>query len=239
MSKNNSNSQYKHEPRELPSYSLTEAAHYLCMPVSTLRSWVVGRHYLERKKKKFFKPIIYPAQISPYLLLSFNNLVEAHILNAIRRKHNISLNKVRKALAYLGRHFPSKHPLTDNTFVTDGLDLFIEKYGQLVSISREGQLAIMDLLRAHLSRIERGPDGLPVRLYLFTRRQDYEEPKTVVIDPKTSFGRPVLAGTGIPTLIIAERYKAGESINELAKDYGIQKVQIEEAIRCELYPQAA
>ena len=231
---------HKSDPRELPSYSLAEAAHYLCIPVSTLRSWVVGRHYfLTKDKRRFFEPLIHPSQSSPYTLLSFVNLVEIHILNAIRRQHKISLNKVRKALDYLKEKFPSGHPLADHAFVTNGLDLFIEKYGELINISKEGQLAMLDLLKAHLSRIERGPDGIPVKLYLFTRQIDLEEPKIVVIDPRISFGRPILAGTGIPTSVIAERYKAGESIDELAKDYGIPKSQIEEAIRCELFPQAA
>ena len=65
------------------------------------------------------------------------------------------------------------------------------------------------------------------------------EPRLVVIDPLVSFGRPVLAGTGIPTAIIAERYKAGESIDELANDYGRQRYEIEESIRCELEVEAA
>jgi uncharacterized protein (DUF433 family) len=49
----------------------------------------------------------------------------------------------------------------------------------------------------------------------------------------------VLAGTGIPTAIVAERYKAGESIDELAEDYGRSRKEIEEAIRCELWLEAA
>lgn len=39
---------------------------------------------------------------------------------------------------------------------------------------------------------------------------------------------------GIPTAIIAERYKAGESIDQLADDYGRERLDIEEAIRCKL-----
>ena len=61
----------------------------------------------------------------------------------------------------------------------------------------------------------------------------------MVIDPHVSFGRPVLVGTGIPTAVIAERYKAGESIDELAGDYGRGPSEIEEAIRCELWLEAA
>jgi uncharacterized protein (DUF433 family) len=66
-----------------------------------------------------------------------------------------------------------------------------------------------------------------------------EQPRWVVIDPYVSYGRPVLAGTGIPTAAIAERYKAGESIDDLVTDYGRERPEIEEAIRCELLPDAA
>jgi hypothetical protein len=35
-------------------------------------------------------------------------------------------------------------------------------------------------------------------------------------------------------ILVAERYKAGESVNELADDYGCKRRDIEEAVRCEL-----
>ncbi|MFQ5925967.1 MAG: DUF433 domain-containing protein [Terriglobia bacterium] len=92
---------------------------------------------------------------------------------------------------------------------------------------------------AHLRRIERDPAGFAVRLFPFTRKRELEEPKVVVIDPYVSFGRPVLVGTGIATAVIAERYKAGESIDDLTDDYGRQRLEIEEAIRCELQLEAA
>jgi len=47
-------------------------------------------------------------------------------------------------------------------------------------------------------------------------------------------GRPVIVGAGLSTQIIAERYKAGESVHDLAKDYERDDFEIEEAIRCEL-----
>ena len=39
---------------------------------------------------------------------------------------------------------------------------------------------------------------------------------------------------GVPTAAIAERYKAGDTIEELARDFGAKSNEIEEAIRCEL-----
>ena len=56
----------------------------------------------------------------------------------------------------------------------------------------------------------------------------------IVIDPRLSAGRPVIAGTGLTTQVIAERYKAGESIFDLAQDYGHESAELEEAIRYEL-----
>ena len=223
---------------EIPAYSLPEAAHYLRLPVATLRSWVIGRSYPTERGKKWARALISMADRDGRLL-SFVNLVELHVLDAIRREHGVHLSRVRQALDYLQRRFPSKHPLADQIMETDGRDLFIERYGALINVSREGQLGMRKLLDAHLKRIDRDAKGVPIRLYLFTRKRDVDEPKTVVIDPRVAFGRPVLAHSGIPTAVIAERYKAGESIQELAEDYGREPSEIEEAIRCELEVEAA
>ncbi len=172
-------------------------------------------------------------------LLSFFNLIEAHVLDAIRREHGIPLPKIRIALDYLSRRFPSEHPLAIQEFESDGLNLFIEKFGQLINISQSGQLAMRAILEAYLRRIERDPLGFPCRLYPFTRKGTPDEPRVVVIDPYVSFGRPVLVGTGVPTAVIADRYKAGESIESLADDYGRNRLEIEDAIRSELQLEAA
>lgn len=226
------------DPRELPAYGIPEAAHYLRIPAATLRSWVLGRYYPTSVGSRLFKPIVLlPEKERP--LLSFINLVEVHVLDAIRRKHEVPLKKVRGALDYLQRHFPSAHPLADQRFETDGINLFVQKYGQLINISQDGQLAIRNMLEAHLRRIERDEAGLAVRLFPFTRKRDLDEPKFVVIDPYVSFGRPVLVGSGVRTAVVAERYKAGESVDQLAEDYGRKRLEIEEAIRCELEVEAA
>ncbi|HJU06206.1 MAG TPA: DUF433 domain-containing protein [Nitrospiraceae bacterium] len=228
--------------RELPSYGFTEAGHYLRVPPTTIRCWVAGRYYPSQTGPQFSKPIVQLPDPRKRLL-SFMNLIEIHVLDAIRREHNIALEKVRIAVAYLSKHFPSKHPLADREFETDGMDLFIQKFGKLISISQHGQLAMKEVLEAHLHRIERDLAGIPVKLYPFTRKRDIhdfkEEPKAVVIDPRVSYGRPVLVGTGIPTAVVAERYKAGESMDDLADDYGLTRLEIEEAIRCELSLEAA
>lgn len=228
----------KRDLREMAAYGINEAAHYLGIPKATLRSWVLGRPYPTGAGKRFFRPIIELAD-TEQRLLSFENLVEAHVLDAIRRAHGVTFWRVRKAVEYLKKQLGSRHPLAEQKFATDGVDLFVEAFGHLVNISQEGQLAIKELIEAYLQRVERDPIGVPIRLYPFTRERKPEEPKTIVIDPSISFGRPVLVGTGIATTIIAQRYKAGESVEELAEDYGRSRSDIEEAIRCELWLDAA
>lgn len=229
------------DPREMPAYSIPEAAHYLQMPPSTLRSWVKGWAYRTEGGARFSSPLIVlpPLPGRGPLLLSFVNVVEAHVLDALRRGHRLAMLKVRDALSYLEAHFPSTHPLADQHFETDGMHLFLEQYGQLINISQDGQLAMREVLRVYLTRIERDAAGIPVKLYLFTRTRQADEPKVVAIDPYVSFGRPVLVGTGIPTAVIADRYKAGESMQTLAEDYERPPHDIEEAIRCEINLQAA
>lgn len=186
--------------REAPAYTLAEAAYYLGIPVATLRSWVLGRHYPVASGEKLFAPIIEIAD-KKKRQLSFINLVEAHVLNAIRREHEIQLPKVRKAVTYLRNKFQSQHPLAGQQFETDGLDLFVQKYSQLINITRDGQLAMRKILQSFLKRIKRDECGAPVKLYLFVRGA-MDEPFAVVVDPTVSFGRPVLEGTGIPTEIL-------------------------------------
>lgn len=86
--------------RNLPAYPFVDAAHYLRVPLDTLRSWVRSRHYEMNKGQQFSEPLIElpTAEASE---LSFTNLVEARVLRAIRVEHKVRLDKIRKALAYI------------------------------------------------------------------------------------------------------------------------------------------
>lgn len=225
------------DAREMPAYSIPQAAHYLQMHVATLRSWVLGRDYPAAGGKKRFKPLIsLPDKKRP--LLSFFNLAEAHVLGALRRDHRIRLQDIRSALNYIQNELGAAHPLLDYRFETNGVALFVTKLGKLVDVSAAGQLVMRDVLDAYLKRLER-EDLVVTRLYPFTRARETDGPKLVLIDPRHSFGRPVLAHSRIETAVIAQRYKAGDSIDDLADDYACQRLEVEEALRCELSLEAA
>jgi uncharacterized protein (DUF433 family) len=225
------------DPRLVPAYTVAEGAHYLRMPEGTLRSWVVGRLYPAGGRAKRSRPLI-RLNDEKRQYLSFINLVEAHVLAAIRRRHGVKLPKVRNALDYVHRQFQVERPLINQAFQTDGLDLFVERYGDLINASREGQRAMKEIIGVYLQRVEWDAKGLPIKLYPFTRDTEADaspssDPRFVVMTPTISYGRPVITGTGIPVSSIYERYKAGDSIADLARDFRLEISAIEEAIRCE------
>jgi len=220
-----------------PAYPFVEAAHYLNIPLSTLRAWCLGQGH--GAGKRAFKPVI-RLDGNDRRAMSFLNLVEAHVLAAIRRQYQVPLPKVRQALSYVSRKLNTDRPLANAEFQTDGLDLFIEKLGSLINVTRDGQTEMADVMRDHLRRIERNTQGVPVRLYLFTRKDEIrDQPSPVVVDPQIAFGRPVLTGRAVPTAVLADRFKAGDTLTQLAEDYDTSPQNIEEALRCELDRKAA
>ena len=215
------------DPREVPAYSVAEAAHYLSIPKSTVRAWIAGM--------QAFKSVIEPPK-QGCSLLSFFNLVEAHALRSLRNR-GIELPRIRKSLDFVKKKFGWDRPLIHEGFMTDGVSLFVEHLGNILDAGGDGQIVIREVM-AHLQRIE-WENSIAARLYPFTRLNDTDAPRSVFIDPRYSFGRPILKESRIATAVIAERYKAGDSIDDLAQDYGCSRLEIEEGVRCELRVEAA
>ncbi|MGK4008363.1 DUF433 domain-containing protein [Sorangium sp. So ce1036] len=211
-------------PEELPAYPVPRAARIVRLFSSTLRLWASG----DGQHKALFKP----AERAP-LALSFSNLIEAFVLASMRRVHGVSMQRVGKALRFVGDKLGYVRPLIHASFRTDGANLFVQHADRLLNGSAEGQAVLREALDASLARID-WEGNLAARLYPWVRSAGLgSQPKTIVVDPRRGFGQPVIAGTGIEARIVTERYRAGESVVLLAKDFGVGVEQIEDAIRCE------
>ncbi|HSR72118.1 MAG TPA: DUF433 domain-containing protein [Kiloniellales bacterium] len=221
--------------RNEAAYTLAEAARYLKLPPATLRSWVLGRDYPTAEGGGHFPPLIVPASSRPPLL-SFSNLIEAHVLRALRTEHGVSVRAVRDALAFAEKKLRVRRLLLRKELCTNAGEMFLDRYGQLIDLSASGQLAMRHVLREHLKRIEWDDAMFPVRLFPFVSSESRAEDRPIVIDPRIAFGRPVLSSKGISTAAIAERIDAGESVEDLAADYALPGTMIERAV---LYERAA
>lgn len=218
-----------------PAYRAAEAARMIALPAGTVKAWCFGHDYVQASgKPKRFKPLVTPAD-GKARLLSFNNLCELHMLVAIRRHYRVSMPSVRSSLSYVRKVLQTPRPLLAGDFLTNGVHLFIGHAGGLLNTSREGQASLSSDFQRELQRVERDKHGSPVRLFPTTRglAAALDSPRSVVVDPKLSFGRPVLARAGVATAVIQDRFLAGDSPREMAQDCGVDEPDIWEALRFE------
>jgi uncharacterized protein (DUF433 family) len=221
------------DPRERPRYTITKGAFWIGISPTTLRTWVVGPPYpLEKDRQN--PPVIPPAD--PVALhLSFNNLVEAHVMRALRTRHNVTMAVFRQALAQTAKRLHTERPLLSDALLGKAGELLLARLAKPSRMPLSVGLVIQQLLRAHLGRIDRDRDGAPLRLFPITP-QGLAGPKIVVLDPQMAGGRPCIASTGVLTALLVERLDAGHSREALARDYLIEEHEIDEAVLFERAP---
>lgn len=208
--------------REFPRYSISEAAFYVRIPRTTLHAWTHGQDYLTKTGvHRTFRPLITLAD-KENGLLSFYNLVEAHILRSTTER-GVPFNNIRKALDFVQDKIPGKHPLLTHDFETSGKELFIQHLGQTINATRHGQSAFREVLERYLKLIPRDGYGLPIRVFPINS-------KRLAIDPMFSSGKPIVRDRGITASVLWGRNKSGEPIEAIAKDYGLAEIEVKEAI---------
>ena len=196
---------------------------------------MAGRAYPKAEGEGRFQPLIHRSEKQPPVL-SFWNLIEAHVLRSLRTDHGVSIKAVRQALTYPERTLKIKRLLLRKELRTDAGKVFLDRYGALIELSASGQLAMQHLLDEHLKRVEWDEWQFPVRLYPFLSIEATSAEKPIAIDPKIAFGRPVVIRAGVSTAAIAERIDAREPTAEVADDYDLTVEEVEQAV---LYERAA
>lgn len=212
------------DPRTVPVYSVGEVAHHLRLPASTVRAWVRSRG-----GPSPFQRVIVPDD-GVGSRLSFQNLVEIHVLSSLRT-YEIPLPRIREAIGFMRKQFDTAHPLADIQLLADGTDIFAHLLDAYIAVTRGGQVALKPVIERYLHRIERDENGLLRRLYPFVDEKGTA--RIIAIDPRRKFGRPYLVDAGVETSAVVSRYRAGESVAELARDFNTTKASIEGALRFE------
>ncbi len=220
------------DPRDVPTYSIREAVRYIRVPYGNLYRWCFGV-----KSKGLLASSAPLIKVSDPPSLSFWNLAEVYILSGILKNYGLSLQNARAAIEYVEKKLKKPRPLLTQQFETDGIDLFISALQvdqhdrQLINASKGGQLAMKAVMQDALKRVARDYNGLITSIYPYTN--DLAEARVVEIDPRRSFGRPVVCGTRVPTETIADRWQAGDTIADLAADFEMAPAMIEGALRWE------
>lgn len=218
------------DPREIAAYTISEAARYVRIPAPTLRTWVVRSSDISRPNRRIHLPLIIAPEYDP-IRLSFNNIVEAYVLRALRTRHGVSIRAARRAIDEAENNLGVKRLLLCPELRTNAGELFLDTYSTLINLNRASQLGIRLVLQTYLERIELDEANRPARLFPSNGIE-----KVIVLDPWVAFGRPIVARRGISTSAIVARINAGETEEEIAEDYELKTLEVEEAV---VYEQAA
>lgn len=212
------------DPRELAIYTPADAARFLGIKKSTLHQWIYGR----QDRYRDFAPLIEPADPDAGLL-SFFNLVEAHVLAATRYQHKVKFEAIRRAIDTVKEKYPSPHPLISKDFFTNGKDIFLKSVSENENLSTRNQMnfkAVMDMFLVH---IDRDKKKIAERIYPVIKGQPND--KVVSIRSGIASGQPVVGRRAVPVFIIHGRYKANEPPKSIARDFGLSEAQVRRAIK--------
>ena len=199
----------------LPAYRVSEAARYTKVHPNTVAGW----HYranplLPGREKK--RP------------LSYMELVEVAFV-AFFRRLGMTTQRIRAAREYIAQNIESEYPFTTLEFKTEGFHILMEYHqfdpaanmDQVVVADEYGQLAWSQLMGEQFTDFDYEYE---ITLPWHPAGRNSQ----VVIDPRISFGAPTVSG--LPTWAIRGRYDAGETFEDIVKEFQIEETAVRHAL---------
>ena len=213
-----------------PTYGFQEVDDLLQLSPGTAKRWVDG---YERHGRRY-DPVVRSSSLGNDIV-TWGEFVEARLL-AEYRGAGVSMQRLRPAVMLLREEFGAyplarARPLLD----VEGRELVraIQREVRLdapleLVVVRNNQLLLASRSQRFVEAAEYSNDGERIveRLHPFPNLRE------VVIDPLRRAGQPVVRA--VPTEVIAEQIRAGDSLATIAEAYDLESSQVEAAIRYEL-----
>lgn len=206
-----------------PLYTRAEAAHFLGIPEASLGRWV--------KESSLVTAI---PTVHGYATIPFVGLAEAYTLQALRRR-GLPLQRIRPALDRLQTEIGIEHALASERLYTDGAEVLFryraesgdDSVDDLVVV-RKQQPVFVEAISDYLHKIE----------YAGGYAQRFPLPgfdgAHVFVDPERSFGQPVFRNGGARVGDVLDLFRAGESLNVVAEEFGLPSTELEAVVRASL-----
>jgi len=165
------------------------------------------------------------------LQVSFLELAEIVVVSRFRKDSRIQLERIRRAHAYAKKVLKEPFPFATTQFKEFGGHIIHEfeesepGRGQM-AFDTGGQWVLPGFVQEGISSFDFEPEDRWVKRWFPFGRLAH-----VVVDPHYAAGRPIVEGTRVPVRMISERFKAGDTIQFLARDYGLKASVVEEVLR--------
>lgn len=197
---------------------------HLGLPYSTLHRWA---------KPKGSQPLITQLPGTGHsATVPFVGFAEAFVLAAFRRG-GVPLQRIRPAVDALQADIGIEHALASRRLYTDGAEVlydFAERSGDEelleLTVVRTGQKQFTEIVRDYLKRVTYADDGWAEALELPAYGST-----PVLVSPTRAFGLPLLVHGGARVEDLVDRFKAGDTMSDIAEDFGVPLPEVEEVIR--------
>lgn len=206
-------------------YSLAEAARLLRTPRRTVSRWVDGYVQVLQSGPREYAPVI---ASDDYSALTFGDLVELMYVRGFRDA-GVGLDMIRTTAAKFRNEWDTRYPLATERFATDGRSLLLGLGGDWKHALTGQHMAFFDELGTQLVHLNN----------LTAEWRPLGVDHLVLVNPDRSFGKPIEAGSGAHTYVLAQAAAGSEDIDSVAWWYGTTTQGVKDASQFEEQYKAA
>jgi len=211
-------------------YTVTDASRLTGVSPVRVRGWLQG--YTQGSGRRSTPKL--QGQLPPMdgkVALGFLDLMEVYFISHFL-KVGVRWKTLRLAADRARREMSLHHPFASR-FISDGRVIFAETVAETgdrhLRDLVDNQFAMYAILEPMLQEgIEFDADGY-ARLWHPSKGQP-----NVILDPKRSFGRPILGPASVPTRALFDAFRAEGSIERVARWYKVEPALVQEAVAFEL-----
>ncbi len=213
-------------------YSIPEAARLSKVPPDYIRRWLWGYRYTFAGRR-FEKPPLWDPElptIGNARAVSFRDLIEVQFVHRFRQE-GLSLQSIRTTIGKATELLAESYPLSSVKFKTDGKHILAEVLEDPSERSyifdlHTNQYLLQFVLDYLYDALEYTNFDQLIRWWPLGKN------RRVVVDPRKSFGRPVVV-ENVPTAILAGSFKAEGSVAAVAHWFEVAEESVVDALEFE------
>lgn len=216
------------DPRRVPLFTISEAAKYLGLNYTTLRTWV---------RPDAGKALVYSfPKEGNYASIPFVGFAEAFVLAAARRA-GLRPDRVRDGVKAIRKEVGLDYALATRRLWMDRVDLLmaydepVDATDEDLTRARDRQLQMREAVKHDLELITYGSDDVAqtIQLPIFKKTK-------VIVDPTEAFGQPIVERTGTRVRDVLALFWADEDMKDIAYDFDLKVAEVEDLIRAQTKP---
>lgn len=224
-------------PLGLGAYTAPEVGRLLRTSSRNVRRWLSGYSYRQDGELRRVEPLWRSqlADLEDDLEVGFRDLIELRFVKAFLDA-GLGLKTIRNCLATARSVVEDDRPLSTRRFRTDGRTIFLE------SIEEGGESSLLDLKKqqyAFEKIVDRTFRDLDLEDDIVVRWRPLRWKGAVTLDPKRSFGQPIVSEAGVPTAVLADAVEAEGSLERVAHLFDVPPQAVRDALSFERSLRAA